>query len=117
MVLRESGRKANLQVNVQCLVDPSIDCGVPASRELLAFADAVCGTDIDALAVAREALAEVLGPAAVSGASIIAANFCRNDRLANAVGIPLDPPVLAATKDLVSLLGMDKYASAANSLK
>ncbi len=116
MVLRESGRTLNLKVDLRALVDPAVDPGVPGGRELIAFTDAITATDPAGLAVAREALVAALGEAAVMPAAIICANFSRNDRLANAIGIALDPPVLAATEDLRAELGINGYPSAANSL-
>ena len=116
MVLRESGRLLNLPVNLRALVDPSVDPGVPGGRELVAFTDAITGTDLARLDEAREALIAVLGRAAVMPAAIICANFSRNDRLANGMGIPLDAPMMAATADLRAELGINDYASAANSL-
>ena len=48
---------------------------MPGGNLLLAFADAVIGPDVAALDAARNALADGLGPAAVSAAAAIAANF------------------------------------------
>ena len=100
-----------------CLLDPSRDCGVPGGPLLLAFADAVIGDDKAALDRARDALAEGLGPAAVSGAASIAGNFSKNDRIANGLGIPLDPMVLKATVELRDQLGLNHFRSAVNTFR
>lgn len=84
---------------------------------MLAFADALVGTDAPALDQARQALDARLGPAAVAAASIIAANFSKNDRIANGLGIPMDKHALEATREIRAALGLNEYRSAANSLK
>ena len=84
---------------------------------MLAFADAILGKDVAVLDEARTELARRLGPAAVSAASIIAAEFSMNDRIANGLGIPMETEVLSAIMDVVNKLGLHKYRSAANSLK
>ena len=90
---------------------------MPGGDLLLAFADAVIGPDITALDAARTALADGLGPAAVSAAAAIAANFSKNDRIANGLGIPVDAMVLKGTEDLREQLGLDEYRSAVNTFR
>ena len=94
-----------------------MDIGVPGGDLLLAFSDAVIGADRVALDSARSALAEGLSPAAVSGASAVAANFSKNDRIANGLGIPIDPMVFKGTEDLREQLGLNDYRSAENTFK
>ena len=81
-------------MNPEALVRPELDIGVPHGGLLLAFAETIIGTDRAALDAARAALVDALGPEAISGASAIAGNFTKNDRVANGLGIPVDPPVL-----------------------
>lgn len=104
-------------MNPEALVRPEQDIGVPHGDLLLAFAEAIIGTDRAALDTARTALAEALGPEAIAGASAIAGNFTKNDRVANALGIPVDPPVLKGTEDLREQLGLNDYVSAANTFR
>lgn len=104
-------------MNPEALVRPEQDIGVPHGDLLLAFAEAIIGTDRAALDTARAALAEALGAEAIAGASAIAGNFTKNDRVANALGIPVDPPVLKGTEDLREQLGLNDYASAANTFR
>ena len=99
------------------LVRPELESGVPAGDVLLAYADAIIGPDVDALNTARDALAAALGPAAVSGAAAIAANFSKNDRIANGLGIPVDEMVLKATQDLREQLGLNDFGSAINTFR
>lgn len=94
-----------------------MDSGVPGGDLLLAFADAVIGPDRAELDRARDALAEGLGLAAVSGAAAMAANFSKNDRIANGLGIPVDAMVLKGTDELREQLGLDDYRSAVNTFR
>lgn len=84
---------------------------------LLAFAGVVIGTDRAALDTARMALAETLGPAALTAAAAVAANFTKNDRIANGLGIPVDPMVLKATEQMRAELGLNDYPSAQSTFR
>ena len=60
---------------------------MPGGQELLAFAEAVIGPDRAALDKIRNDLAAALSPGVVSAASgLSAANFTKNDRIANGLG-------------------------------
>ena len=106
-----------MNVNLEALIRPGVESGVPGGALLIAFADAVIGPDLAALDGARRALAEGLGPAAVPAAAAIAANFSKNDRIANGLGIPVDAMVLKGTADLRAQLGLDEYRSAVNTFR
>ncbi len=96
---------------------PELDTGVPHGDLLLDFAETIIGTDRAALDAARTALIEALGPEAIAGASAIAGNFTKNDRVANGLGIPVDPPVLQGTEELREQLGLNDYKSAQNTFR
>ena len=117
MVLRESGRLINKVFNIEAIMQPTMEVGVEGGSELLAFADAILSADRGELDRSRQALANVLGPAAVASASIIAANFSKNDRIANALGIPSEAMMLEPTADFRETLGINQFRSAANSLR
>jgi hypothetical protein len=104
-------------VDPRALVEPTRDSGVPGGALLIAFADALIGTDRAALDAARAALAAELGPEAVSAAAAVAANFGKNDRIANALGIPLEEVIVKAAAALRAELGLDAYPSAVNTLR
>jgi hypothetical protein len=106
-----------LDVNLESLVRPTEDAGVPGGAELLEFAEALIGTDAARLAAAREALAAGLSPETVTAAAAVAGNFSKNDRIANALGIPVDPNDLAPTREIRALLGLDDFRSAANTFR
>ena len=84
---------------------------------MLAFSDALLGTKRSELDEARLALAKSLGPEAVSAASIIAATFTKNDRVANGTGIPAEPRMMEGNDDIRELLGLKEYRSAINTYR
>lgn len=88
--------------------------GVAHAATLLAFADAVVGSDDEALARARAAVLHELGPAALVDAAAVASNFERMVRVADATGIPLDPPLVMLTEPLREELGINRFGAAAN---
>lgn len=85
-------------------------------RELVRFAGALVQQDRGELAAARDALAACLGPGAVTAASIIAGNFSMLDRIANAIGVPVDPMVVKPSADFRESLGINEYPSAVHTL-
>ncbi len=99
------------------LLDPDQDSGVPGGEEILAFADAVIGPDRAATDRARLNLADSLGRAAVPAAAAIAATFTKNDRIANASGIPSELRMLRNSKEIRAELGINDYRSSVNTLK
>ena len=98
-------------------MQPDLDTGVPGGAELLIFSEALIGADRIALDAARTALENVLGAAAIPAASAVAENFSKNDRIANGLGIPHEPVMVKATKDIREQLGLDNFRSAINTLK
>lgn len=89
------------------------DVGVPASGQLLAFTNAVeLGGDID---TARTALARAIGDEAAMEAAATIAIFNGLVRVADGTGIRLDDGVFAASVDARELLGINRFAGAANS--
>jgi hypothetical protein len=99
------------------LVQENLDIGVLGGSELISFAEALIGADKLALDKARAELKTILGQDSVTAASAVAANFSKNDRIANGLGIPHNQMMLKATKDVRQQLDLDKYLSAHNSLK
>ncbi len=114
MLLRESGKTTESSFELGGIVERSLNTGVENEDVLLAFADAVWGTDRDALDRARDGLLARMGPGAVVEASITAANFGMVDRIANSIGIPLDAMALPQTQDFRAALGIDRFPSARN---
>ena len=84
---------------------------------MVRFAAAVVGTDVNALNEARAEVAAALGPDAVITAAITAANFSMLDRVANAVGTPVDDMIVKPTAEFRAALGINDYPSAVNTLR
>ena len=116
MLLRESGQKKGTPVTMKALTDPNVDSGVPDGDVLIAFTNAVAGTDRAVLDDARAALEARMGPNATAEAAIIAANFSMLDRIANAIGIPMEGPFVEGTADFREEVGINDFLSARNTL-
>ena len=84
---------------------------------MLEFAAAVIGPDRARLDGARAALAQNVSRATVTGAAAIAGNFSKNDRIANAIGIPLDQSDLLPTREMRARLGLNDFRSAMNTFR
>jgi len=109
-----SGELAGEPVDVGAVTEGDArNSGVEAGELLVAFAEAAT-RDSAELPTARAALREALGPEALVDAAAVVGNFERMVRIADASGIPLDAPMAAASADLQRALGIDRYASAAN---
>ncbi len=116
-MLRESAKASNVAVDLRVVTNSGLDSGVPHGGVLLAFADAVTGTDGAALRRAREAIVEQLGAGALVEIAAIAANFSMNDRVANATGIPMEGLFFKTSVDYRKELGINDFPSARNSLQ
>ena len=116
-MLRESVELTGESIDFNGLTDPScIEIrGVPKSLELLQFTGACLSDDSAALAATRQALVDKMGPEAMVDTAGIISNFQRMVRIADAIGIPSDAPMLIMSEGLREELGINRYVSAANS--
>jgi hypothetical protein len=116
LLLRASGAVTGRQLDPLAVVrdEAAAASGVPHAVALLAFADAVVGTDDEALARARAGLLGAMGPAALVDAAAVASNFERMVRIADGTGIPLDPALVMLTEPLRAALDVDRFGAAAN---
>jgi hypothetical protein len=116
LLLRASSEVSGRSVDVGVVTNPerAVESGVANATLLIALADAMVGTDDDALARARQRVLDALGPAQLVDAVAVASNFERMVRIADATGIPLDDPVEIMTSDLREQLGINQYTAAAN---
>lgn len=93
-------------------MDGTSPIGVPHAAELLGFAAAAIGSDSVALDRARAAAIAALGPAAMIDAAAVIAGFDGITRIADATGIPLEPPKAAQTAGVREALRIDSFLSA-----
>lgn len=117
MLLRASSQIDGTVTDVRAVRDDSVAdrSNVAHAGLLLAWADATSkGSEAD-VAAARERLVQAAGPAAAVDTAAIMANFERMTRIADATGIPLDPPMNALSADIQETLGLRAFRSAASS--
>ena len=74
--------------------------------------DAIAGADPEAIAGARQALADTIGPRAAVDAIAVCANFHMMTRIADGTGTPLDTGSAAISGDLRAGLDLDRMVSA-----
>jgi hypothetical protein len=86
--------------------------GVPHAQELVAFANAAIGADVKSLDLARAALVHAVGADAMIDAAAVIGGFDGITRIADATGIPLEPPKAAQTADLRVALRIDEFTAA-----
>ena len=91
------------------------DGGVANGARLVAFTEAVMGTDDGRLDAERRALCAVLSPAAFVDVCAVIGMFNIVDRIADAIGIPLDAPLAMMSADVRAELDLERFASSANS--
>ena len=101
-MLRASGQSTDRANDLRAVVDPMRDPLVPAGPELLAFTDAAVLRDDEELPLARQALLDRAGPAAVVRAAAVAGNFEMMNRLLDAVGVAVN----RRQADLAAELGL-----------
>jgi len=94
--------------------DAADDGGVAHGARLLAFTEAAMADDEGVLKRERLALLDALGAAAFVDACGVVGAFNVVDRIADAIGIPLDGPLQGVSVDLRQELGLARFAAAAN---
>jgi hypothetical protein len=90
------------------------DGGVEHGARLVAFTEAVMGSDEAALARERAALRGLLTPEAFVDAAAVIGAFNVVDRIANATGIPLDAGLAAMSGEVREELDLVRFESSAN---
>ena len=100
MMLRASSEIEGTEVNLSALTetDAADASGVEHGSLLIAFAEAMVGKDDAALAQARDAVVQTLGPEVMVDAAGVASNFERMVRIADSTGLPLDDRMMVAPK-------------------
>jgi alkylhydroperoxidase family enzyme len=109
-----SGQSQGVDVDLSGVNAPAGDGGVAHGARLLAFTDAAMGSDDAALARERRALRELLSDEQLVDTCAVISAFNVVDRIADATGIPLDPPLAAMSAAVRSELDLGRFASSAN---
>ena len=111
-MLRASSR-GNDALDIQSVVDPQAESGIPHGGILTAFAESAVRRSED-LPERREDIVAAIGEPALIDAAGIVANFQRMVRIADACGIPLDDWTRKRTADAKRQLALHRFKSAAN---
>ena len=109
-MLRESSKITGETYDLSLLTGGSGDGNIPHGALLVAFADAVLGSDAARLAAIRSEIRAKMGDAALVDAAAIAATFNAIDRVADATGIPIEDAKAEATADFRAALGINAFA-------
>ncbi len=114
-MLRESSRIDGNKIDLHVITSGTETTGgVPAEKELIAFAEAALGDDGEAISSARESVKDACGEEAMVDAAGVIANFQRMVRIADGTGIPLDAPMAMVTVGMRENLGLNSFGSADN---
>ena len=89
------------------LGDPASD--VPHGGVLLAFADAVLSGDAAAIGAAGVAVRSAVGAEGLADAAAVIGGFDGITRIADAIGIPLEPEKVEATADFFAALDIGRF--------
>ena len=94
--------------------DPEVST-IEHGVELMKFAATVAGGDEAELENARDRLLDTAGPEVLVDAAGVAGNFQRMVRIADAMGIPVDPVTNELSNDIRQDLDLYRFQSAENS--
>jgi len=93
-------------------MDGTSDVGVDRAALLSEFADSVIACHGAALDTSRKQLSAAIGEAGMIDAAAVIAGFNGICRIADATGIPLEPPKAEHTAGLRADLGIDRFLEA-----
>ena len=116
-MLRESSKVAGIKVSLASVIDRSDETGLDHGNLLMDFTDELIARNGKALDQIRNELTDKLGKRAIVEASVTVATFSMLDRIANAIGIPLEKNMVDMSEDFRGQLGINGYYSAKNTLK
>ncbi len=108
-LLRASGQHNNRDYALHGVMDGATATGVAGGEALLALADAALGQDGAALAHARTAVRASLGEPALLDAAAVIGGFDGITRIADAIGIPLEPAKQDQTADFFDALEIGRF--------
>lgn len=118
MLLSLSSQLNGDEVNLHAITQgQEVDSGVPASNELVSFAENVLRGQGEELNQARNELIAILGPQAMVDAAAVIANFSRMVRIADGTGIPLDDMMAEYSSDMRADLGLNSLSQGPGDLR
>ena len=108
-LLRAGGQHDNRDYALNGVMDGVTATGVAGGEALLALADAALGHDGAELAQARSAVRGSLCEAALLDAAAVIGGFDGITRIADAIGIPLEPAKAEQTADFFEALQIGRF--------
>ena len=111
-MLRWSSTKAGSEADLAALTHGVGDAGLPFGAELVAFTEAVGGSDDAAIAGARAALSAAAGEAFMIDAAAVIANFEMMTRVADGTGARFPDDTTGSRTALADTLGITGLTSA-----
>ena len=108
-LLRASGQHDNRDYALHGVMDGATATGVPGGEVLVALVDAALGRNSTVLEQARAAVRTSLGQAALLDAAAVIGGFDGITRIADAIGIPLEPAKQQQTADFFDALGISRF--------
>ena len=111
MFLRESDKQPGDTFDLGSVIDPTHgDSGVLHGAFLMAFVEAVITRDRGAMRELHSRGRELLGPSRMVDVAAVLSGFNGITRIADAIGIPLDPTMAANTVEMRKETGIDSFA-------
>lgn len=104
--LRWSGEVTGYSVNLEGLVNVSVDLGVPGGSEMINLVNVFFAGDEHQKEPARQALIDALDPESFFDAATVFGNFEMMNRVAEGTGIPIPPQAVDREAELMKILGL-----------
>ena len=109
-MLRGSSRAKGEDYDLALMTGARGDGNIPHGGLLVAFTDAVMGSDDAALSKIRNDMRAAIGDAALVDAAAVASAFNGFTRIADSTGIPLEDAKAESTADFRAALGINAFA-------
>jgi len=110
-LLRESGLHDGSEVDLSSIHGEALDlCGVDNARLLVDFAEAAVGRDFPTLTALRQTIVDTLGAEVAVDSAATVAIFTAVVRIADGIGIPLEPYKEESSHELRRQLELDEFA-------
>lgn len=109
-MLRGSSRAKGENYDLALMTGAGGDGNIPHGGLLVAFTDAVMGTDDAVLAKLRGELRAAMDDAALVDAAAVVSAFNGFTRIADSTGIPLEDAKAESTADFRAALGINAFA-------
>ena len=114
-MLRVSANVTESDIDLDMINGSQAETDIQFGNELMRFAESVADGSDEELAAARSDLLEAAGPAVLVDAAGVAGNFQRMVRIADSMGIPVDPMNNEVSNEIRESLDLYRFKTAENS--